>query len=87
MIRSGTMEGGTVDANGFRLRGREVSRLEALSDAVFGFAHHAAGGVAGGAAHRGRAVRGVERLRGVRRVHGWISGRRRKQLPSVPAMG
>lgn len=27
-----------VDAHGFRLRGREVSRLEALSDAVFGFA-------------------------------------------------
>ena len=36
MIRS--MDGRTVDANGFRLRGREVSRLEALSDAVFGFA-------------------------------------------------
>jgi hypothetical protein len=32
------MDGRTVDANGFRLRGREVSRLEALSDAVFGFA-------------------------------------------------
>lgn len=28
----------TTDAHGFRLRGREVSRLEALSDAVFGFA-------------------------------------------------
>jgi uncharacterized membrane protein len=28
----------TVDAHGFRLRGRDVSRLEALSDAVFGFA-------------------------------------------------
>jgi hypothetical protein len=27
-----------VDAHGFRLRGREVSRVEALSDAVFGFA-------------------------------------------------
>jgi uncharacterized membrane protein len=27
-----------MDAYGFRLRGREVSRLEALSDAVFGFA-------------------------------------------------
>jgi hypothetical protein len=38
MIRSGTMDGRTVDAKGFRLRGREVSRLEALSDAVFGFA-------------------------------------------------
>ncbi|HEY0137062.1 MAG TPA: TMEM175 family protein [Nannocystis sp.] len=32
------MDGRTVDAKGFRLRGREVSRLEALSDAVFGFA-------------------------------------------------
>lgn len=38
MIRSRSVEGGTVQANGFRLRGREVSRLEALSDAVFGFA-------------------------------------------------
>ncbi|HEX6370102.1 MAG TPA: TMEM175 family protein [Longimicrobium sp.] len=38
MIRSRMMDGRTVDANGFRLRGREVSRLEALSDAVFGFA-------------------------------------------------
>lgn len=38
MIGSGTMDGRTVDAKGFRLRGREVSRLEALSDAVFGFA-------------------------------------------------
>ncbi|WP_420125062.1 TMEM175 family protein [Longimicrobium sp.] len=39
MIRSPmVMDGSTVDANGFRLRGREVSRLEALSDAVFGFA-------------------------------------------------
>lgn len=38
MIRSGTMDGRTVDAKGFRLRGREVLRLEALSDAVFGFA-------------------------------------------------
>ncbi|HEU0051758.1 MAG TPA: TMEM175 family protein [Longimicrobium sp.] len=28
----------TADARGFRWRGREVSRLEALSDAVFGFA-------------------------------------------------
>jgi hypothetical protein len=32
------MDGRTVDGRGFRLRGREVSRLEALSDAVFGFA-------------------------------------------------
>lgn len=38
MIRSRMMDGRTVDARGFRLRGREVSRLEALSDAVFGFA-------------------------------------------------
>lgn len=38
MIRSRTMEGRTVEANGFRWRGREVSRLEGLSDAVFGFA-------------------------------------------------
>jgi hypothetical protein len=38
MIRSRMMDGRTVDANGFRLRGREVSRLEGLSDAVFGFA-------------------------------------------------
>lgn len=39
MIRSRmVMDGPTLDANGFRLRGREVSRLEALSDAVFGFA-------------------------------------------------
>jgi hypothetical protein len=38
MIRSRMMDGRTTDARGFRLRGREVSRLEALSDAVFGFA-------------------------------------------------
>lgn len=38
MIRSRMMNGRTEDARGFRLRGREVSRLEALSDAVFGFA-------------------------------------------------
>lgn len=38
MIRSRVVDGRTVDARGFRLRGREVSRLEALSDAVFGFA-------------------------------------------------
>ncbi len=38
MIRSRMMDGRTADARGFRLRGREVSRLEALSDAVFGFA-------------------------------------------------
>jgi uncharacterized membrane protein len=38
MIRERLMDGRTVEANGFRWRGREVSRLEALSDAVFGFA-------------------------------------------------
>lgn len=38
MIRSRMMDGRTVEAGGFRWRGREVSRLEALSDAVFGFA-------------------------------------------------
>jgi Endosomal/lysosomal potassium channel TMEM175 len=38
MIRQRMMDGRTVEANGFRWRGREVSRLEALSDAVFGFA-------------------------------------------------
>lgn len=38
MIRSRMMDGRTEDARGFRLRGRDVSRLEALSDAVFGFA-------------------------------------------------
>lgn len=38
MIRERMMDGRTVEANGFRWRGREVSRLEALSDAVFGFA-------------------------------------------------
>jgi hypothetical protein len=32
------MDGRTAEPNGFRWRGREVSRLEALSDAVFGFA-------------------------------------------------
>jgi hypothetical protein len=38
MIRERMMNGQTTEANGFRWRGREVSRLEALSDAVFGFA-------------------------------------------------
>lgn len=38
MIRERMMDGQTVEASGFRWRGREVSRLEALSDAVFGFA-------------------------------------------------
>ncbi|HEX6039874.1 TMEM175 family protein [Longimicrobium sp.] len=38
MIRERMMDGRTVEANGFRWRGHEVSRLEALSDAVFGFA-------------------------------------------------
>jgi uncharacterized membrane protein len=38
MIRARMMDGRTVEPNGFRWRGREVTRLEALSDAVFGFA-------------------------------------------------
>lgn len=38
MVRSRMMDGRTVEANGFRWRGGEVSRLEGLSDAVFGFA-------------------------------------------------
>lgn len=38
MIRQHWMQGRATHAHGFRLRGREVSRLEALSDAVFGFA-------------------------------------------------
>lgn len=38
MIRTTMMERGLGGTNDFRLRGREVSRLEALSDAVFGFA-------------------------------------------------
>lgn len=38
MIRSRMMGGRTGEPNGFRWRGREVSRVEALSDAVFGFA-------------------------------------------------
>lgn len=38
MIRERMMDGRVVEAGGFRWRGREVSRLEALSDAVFGFA-------------------------------------------------
>lgn len=38
MIRHRMMDGRTVEPNGFRWRGREVTRLEALSDAVFGFA-------------------------------------------------
>ena len=38
MIRSRMMDGRTGEPRGFRWRGREVSRLEALSDAVFGFA-------------------------------------------------
>jgi uncharacterized membrane protein len=38
MIRARMMDGRTVEPNLFRWRGREVSRLEALSDAVFGFA-------------------------------------------------
>ena len=38
MIRERLLDGRTVEPSGFRWRGREVSRLEALSDAVFGFA-------------------------------------------------
>jgi hypothetical protein len=38
MIRSRLMAARQTEAHGFRLRGREVSRLEGLSDAVFGFA-------------------------------------------------
>jgi hypothetical protein len=39
MLRKHLMDGaGRVDGKGFRWRGTEVSRLEALSDAVFGFA-------------------------------------------------
>lgn len=38
MIRSRLMAAQQTNAHGFRPRGREVSRLEGLSDAVFGFA-------------------------------------------------
>jgi uncharacterized membrane protein len=38
MIRSRLMAAQQTEAYGFRPRGREVSRLEGLSDAVFGFA-------------------------------------------------
>jgi uncharacterized membrane protein len=38
MIRSHAARGPRVEKSGFRWRGTEVSRLEALSDAVFGFA-------------------------------------------------
>ena len=38
MIRSRMMEARPGERSGFRWRGREVSRLEGLSDAVFGFA-------------------------------------------------
>ncbi|HEU0014522.1 MAG TPA: TMEM175 family protein [Longimicrobium sp.] len=38
MIRQHLMGNTVVERNGFRWRAREVSRLEALSDAVFGFA-------------------------------------------------
>lgn len=38
MIRSHLVARRQAEANGFRWRGREVSRLEGLSDAVFGFA-------------------------------------------------
>ncbi|HEX8272948.1 MAG TPA: TMEM175 family protein [Longimicrobiaceae bacterium] len=38
MVRSAMLERGMGGEEGFRWRGREVSRLEGLSDAVFGFA-------------------------------------------------
>jgi uncharacterized membrane protein len=38
MIRAMFRSDAVVDAHGFRVRGREVTRVEALSDAVFGFA-------------------------------------------------
>ncbi|HLL14486.1 MAG TPA: TMEM175 family protein [Pyrinomonadaceae bacterium] len=38
MIREKLIEGGIGVSRKFRMRGREVSRIEALSDAVFGFA-------------------------------------------------
>ena len=38
MLRAALAGRSDVDAKGFRLRGREVSRVEGLSDAVFGFA-------------------------------------------------
>ncbi|HEY9405661.1 MAG TPA: TMEM175 family protein [Pyrinomonadaceae bacterium] len=38
MIREKLIEGGIGVSSKFRLRGRDVSRIEALSDAVFGFA-------------------------------------------------
>ncbi len=38
MVREKMMERGVADRPGWRWRGREVSRIEALSDAVFGFA-------------------------------------------------
>ena len=38
MLREKMMERGAADRPGWRWRGLEVSRIEALSDAVFGFA-------------------------------------------------
>ncbi|HEX7242665.1 MAG TPA: TMEM175 family protein, partial [Longimicrobiaceae bacterium] len=38
MVRSAMIERGVGAGGGFRTRGTEVSRLEGLSDAVFGFA-------------------------------------------------
>lgn len=38
MIRQLFRDDMPIDAHGFRVRGREVTRVEALSDAVFGFA-------------------------------------------------
>jgi uncharacterized membrane protein len=38
MLRAAIAPSADVDGHGFRIRSREVSRLEGLSDAVFGFA-------------------------------------------------
>jgi uncharacterized membrane protein len=38
VLRAALVKSADVDAQGFRIRGREVSRIEGLSDAVFGFA-------------------------------------------------
>lgn len=37
MLRTALAGAAPVDHHGFRIRSREVSRLEGLSDAVFGF--------------------------------------------------
>src|SRR6266481_3767557 len=38
MLREARMKNGSEVVRGFRMRGREVTRLESFSDAVFGFA-------------------------------------------------